>query len=59
MAGYFWVTDALHRYPAAVMAGREFMWVVNAVACGLLYIPARRMSMSRAASAYCRCWSSG
>jgi hypothetical protein len=51
MGGYFWITDALHRYPAALMAGREFMWVVNVVACGLLYILARRMTMSRPASA--------
>ncbi len=51
MGGYFWITDALHRYPIALMAGREFMWVINVVACGLLYILARRMTMLRPASA--------
>lgn len=50
MGGYFWITDALHRYPIVLMAGREFMWVINVVACGLLYILARRMTMSRPAS---------
>jgi 4-amino-4-deoxy-L-arabinose transferase-like glycosyltransferase len=51
MAAYFWMTGALHRYPLAVMAGREFMWLVNLLACVFLYMLARRLNMRRSASA--------
>ena len=47
MGAYMWITDALHRYSVAVMAGREFMWVVNCVACVLLFMLGRRLGMER------------
>jgi hypothetical protein len=47
MGAYMWVTDALHRYPVAVMAGREFMWFINCIACVLLFVLARRLGMRR------------
>lgn len=51
MAGYLWLTDGFARYPMAVMAGREFMWVITIVSSGLMYWLARRFSLSRGASA--------
>jgi intracellular septation protein A len=51
MGAYFWATDALHRYPLAVMAGREFMWEINLVGCAALYVLARRLNMRRASAA--------
>jgi len=51
MAGYLWLTGGFARYPMAVMAGREFMWAITIVSCGLLYCLARRFSLSRWASA--------
>ena len=51
MGVYFWVTDALGRYPLAVMAGREFMWEINLVGSAALYVLARRLNMRRASAA--------
>jgi hypothetical protein len=47
MGGYIWLTDGLQRYSVALMAGREFMWVINVIACALLYVLARRLGMRR------------
>ncbi len=47
MAAYIWLTRGFQRYSSAVMAGREFMWVINLVACVLLYQLARRLRLSR------------
>ncbi len=47
LAAYTSVTGAFDRYPAAVMAGREAMLVVQLVSCVLLWIVARRLGMAR------------
>src|SRR5215471_18486441 len=51
IAGWAWLTDGFHRYPSAVMLGREVMWLANLVACALLYTLARRLQMRRVAAA--------
>jgi len=47
LAAYTWSTDAFERYPAAVMAGREAMLVVQLVSVVLLWVVARRLGMAR------------
>jgi Dolichyl-phosphate-mannose-protein mannosyltransferase len=51
MACWIWLTDGFHRYPSAVMAGREFMWVVNLASCAMLYLIARRIHLRRGIAA--------
>jgi 4-amino-4-deoxy-L-arabinose transferase-like glycosyltransferase len=51
MAGWIWLTDGFHRYPSAVMVGREFMWVVNLASCAMLYLLARRIHLRRGMAA--------
>jgi hypothetical protein len=51
MAANIWITHGFERYPSAVMAGREFMWVVNLASCGLLYLLSRRVRMARSFAA--------
>jgi hypothetical protein len=51
IAGWIWLTDGFHRYSSAVMAGREFMWVVNLVSCAMLYLIARRIHLRRGIAA--------
>lgn len=51
IGGYAWLTDAWSRAPYSVAVGREFMLVVDLVACVLLYALGRRLSLSRWASA--------
>jgi 4-amino-4-deoxy-L-arabinose transferase-like glycosyltransferase len=51
MAAWIWVTRGFQRYPSAVMAGREVMWVATLVSCTLLYVLARRLQIRQAAAA--------
>lgn len=51
IAGWTWLTDAFDRYDVAVMAGREAMVFFHVVAAALLWLLARRLDLSRPASA--------
>ncbi|HEX2160034.1 MAG TPA: glycosyltransferase family 39 protein [Actinomycetes bacterium] len=51
IAGYTAATRAFARAPNAVAAGREFIFVLQLVSCGLLYVLARRVGLRRAAAA--------
>jgi hypothetical protein len=51
IAGYTAATRAFTRAPNAVAAGREFIFVLQLVSCGLLYALARRVGLRRAAAA--------
>jgi 4-amino-4-deoxy-L-arabinose transferase-like glycosyltransferase len=51
IAGYAWLTGAWSRAPYAVAVGREFMLVVDVLACALLFLLARRLSFRRWAAA--------
>lgn len=51
MAAWIWVTRGFQRYPSAVMAGREVMWVATIVSCALVYAVARRLQIRRVAAA--------
>jgi 4-amino-4-deoxy-L-arabinose transferase-like glycosyltransferase len=47
IAGYAWATGAWSRAPYSLAAGREFMLVVDVLACALLFVLARRLSFRR------------
>jgi hypothetical protein len=51
IAGYAWLTGAWSRAPYAVAVGREFMLVVDVLACALLFVLARCLSFRRWAAA--------
>lgn len=51
IAGYAWITGAFERWGMAVMAGREAMLVAFAISAFLVWVLARRLLLSRPASA--------
>ena len=50
MAAWTWPTAAFSRASSAVVAGREFMLIVQLVSVGLLWVLARRLGLTRWAS---------
>lgn len=51
MAFWNWATDAFHRVPYAIAAGRQLMVISKAVSIVLLYVLALRLRMTRVAAA--------
>jgi 4-amino-4-deoxy-L-arabinose transferase-like glycosyltransferase len=51
IAAYIGATHGFARYASAVMAGREFMWAVALISCGLLFTLARRLGFRRGTAA--------
>lgn len=51
IAGWMRLTDGLAWTSRALMVGRDFMWVVTMVTSVLVFVLARRLGMSRVASA--------
>lgn len=51
IAAYAAVTGGFGRNASAVMAGREYMWLVTVVSCALLFVLCRRLEMRRWAAA--------
>jgi 4-amino-4-deoxy-L-arabinose transferase-like glycosyltransferase len=51
IAAYVALTDGFGRDASAVMAGREYMWLVTVVSCALLFVLCRRLEMRRWAAA--------
>jgi hypothetical protein len=52
IAGYIWATGGFARDASAVMAGREFMWLVTMITAGLLFVLCRRLGMRRVTAAF-------
>jgi hypothetical protein len=51
MAGFIGLTDGFARVPSAVMAGRQFMWLVTMITSLLIYVLCRRLGFRRLTAA--------